>query len=226
MRNLSLLLVVLMLCGLVQAATITTADDAIYDNYLPDALIATGPEGSFTFGQDDAVSLGQTVTVGAASIDVTKIFLTYEIDTGKDIDESTASTLTMHVFEVADSYAGTISVPALPGDILLTDTFDAPYVGGTDSTLGIELDSVLTLAANTSYAVWFDTSGTFGNRWEWFRSTSGSPGLGDEYAGGAFYDGGEIKTSGERDGSLILVPEPATLSLLGLGMLGLIHKRK
>ena len=223
MKRVILMLVVLMLCASVQAAIVTAVDDAIFDDYLP-GMVGTGPEGSFTFGQDDAVSLGQTITVGAASIDVTKILLTYEIDTGKDTaDTSTASTLTMHIFEVADSYAASIIAPTTT---LLTTTFDAPYVGGTDSTLIIDLDSTLTLAADTSYAVWFDTSGTYGNRWEWFRSSSNSPGGGDEYAGGAFYDGGDIKTGGARDASLTLVPEPATMSLLAIGGIALLKRKR
>ena len=194
MKKAGLMLLILMLCVSVQAVTITTAPEADLD-LLSDAPIFIGTADSFTFAPRTTGSLAQTVTIGAESIALETVNLTYENNNTTD-----DATLPMHIFEVADSYADSISVPETT---LLTETFVTPNVGNTNTLLTITLDTPLALAANTSYAVYFDVSDSSANaNFEWFRSTSNTGG--DIYAGGAFYQDDNIKTGGERDGSLAL----------------------
>ena len=193
MRKISLMLTVLLLCVSVQAAvTVTTGPEGDFDTL--GAQLSTGTSGQLGFGDDASGSLAQTFTMGSQGIEVASIHMTFENDTGNTADPHT---LTMYIFEVADPQASSIT---LPGTTLLTETFDVPYVGGTDTLLNIALGSSVTLNSNTSYAVWIDTSASGSPGWEWNRSTS------PVYADGTGYENGSIKT--DRDFSLALVGTP------------------
>ena len=80
----------------------------------------------------------------------------------------------------------------------------------------------IALAANTRY--WLELlNDTGGLTWGWSTSNWGS-GSHAEWAGGWYADNGELAFNLTNDGGKI-VPEPASISLLGLGVAGLAARR-
>lgn len=214
MKRLSVMLVILMLCGSIQAGVTVTTDGSTstYDS-LTDVLTTGIPRPSSQFSDSADIGMAQTMTIGEDGFDLQTIHLVYEA--------ASSATVTLHIFEVADVEAATIAVPV--GSTLLSETFVAPASGGLDY-MAIELDSALTLEANTGYAFYFDTS-VDGKVFKWRRTTSTS---GSIYSGGVFYDEDAIKNDGLRDAFIALeaVPEPATMALLGMGGLITMLRRK
>ncbi len=202
------------------AVTVTQNGDETQFDSIANTLISTGTQSDFTFGDSAASSFAQTFTVGSSALDVTAFSLIHENDINQSAD------LTMHIFEVSDTSAATISLPGTP---LLTESFTVPGVTPDDDTLlTLTLDSTLTLSANTGYAFFLDVSDTSASdEWRWVRTAP----AGNTYAGGVFYEDGDPKESGERDGSLAVigtvVPEPSSASLLVLGTgLAYLARRK
>lgn len=198
------------------AAIITTSDDSVYD--LLNAEFSTGDLSNSAYSQATSHSVTQTITTGAEGLDLQSIHIVYYMSAG-----TSDATLTLNIFDVADTYAATI----VPGTTLLTETFTVPSSDGKRWLLSIELDSTLSLAANTGYAFDLETSDASATEiFKWRRSGSTT---GDFYAGGAFYDDDAIKSSGTRDGLLALngvVPEPATLSLMAFGGIALLKRKR
>lgn len=218
-------------------AAVTATETIAEENFGDGAVFDTIDEISYplvtysdiSFSQNTSGSLAQTMTTGSQGIDVSLIELMtrYELDPE---DRTQVLPLTLHVFEVADAQAATLTVPASP---LLTESFTVTDMRDTDHLLRIALDTgtTLLLEANTSYAFYMDVSDpSLGGQFAFLRTTSGAGDSGSIYAGGAFYQDDAIKTGGARDAGLALrgtlVPEPSSAALLGLGGLALILRRR
>lgn len=217
-KNISILGIALLLCGSAQAILIeSNANASDYDLHVNNGAFSTGLLANQGHNESADSSMAQTMTTGASGFEFQNIHVVYSA--------SNSVPVTLHIFEVADVAAGMLSVP---GTTLVSETFDVPISADHLALLSIQLDNTVTLAANTGYAFYFDVSADGLIKEDgltWWRSGSTS---GDFYAGGMFYDEGEPKTLGTRDGLIALdaIPEPATLSFIAMFSIGLILSRR
>lgn len=101
--------------------------------------------------------------------------------------------MAVHIYEVINAFASSYDfTPSNRPTTVVSATFDVPYNENGGQTLLILLGTNVSLAADTSYMILFDASGTGPQiSFEWVRSGSGG---GNFYAGGA-----SIKNTGVPD---------------------------
>ena len=196
-----------------------------------------------TYLAHDRPGLGQTFTTVDA-IDMTGFCLKNVLYTSVPPNgtwwyannEGGGSTLQIRVTDPA--LAGTAGFVVHSADYTITGTETGnelmpvnwnPDKLGTGVWVSFILGEAVPLLANHQYG--FDVTVTHGG-WGYFFETAGT--VADSYAGGMAYSTGTaagqnsllMDTVYDGDRTFVIVPEPVTLSLLGAGVVLVLHRRK
>ena len=139
-------------------------------------------------------------------------------NSGSGVDEHNGFNFNLQLFEVADVNAGSLT----EGTMLFDFVVNVPNEPNGEQVVVIELNDgpVLSQSSGTEgYGLQVQDGGNFLFQWKW-----GKPG---QYGDGTSYVTG---SSQSQDLALAMtgtvVPEPATMSLLAIGGLGMLLKRK
>ncbi len=226
MRNtIATLLVLALLAGTANAATFSILPlDASNQWQDPAGLVLDNLRGGFTinpvgeFGERDIKSNrdnAQSFTITSATI-IDKVAINFA-ETLSD-----GGSTTFEFFAVADANAATLT-PL--GGIIDSVTFTSATLGvGTNDAGTLIFDVVDTVAAaNSAFAIRFDTASSMTTRtvkWEHFDANETG------YPGGAGYQANAPTVGRDYTLGVVAVPEPATMSLLVLGGLGVLLRRR
>jgi len=159
---------------------------------------------------------GQTFTTGSLGADTSLLTVGLEGPQTWNANEE-GDTLTIEIWSDTDGNHATWD----PGSLLGTSTNSLQL---TIDTVSLFNFTGVTLADNTVYTLRVlsdDASGDSGSRF-------GLAGGGDLYPDGTLFNGGSIPFGNGFDASIVVttVPEPSIALLGGLGLLGLLRRRR